>query len=415
MRRTIVILAVLACLLGALCANGEALGMEDLKQARQSVWEEYAAERLASEELVRETGEQALVYGDVTMRYTVQVKGKMPENGYPLYIALHGGGGSDTPDLNDQQWGHMQVYYSDWLDCGVYVAVRGVRDTWDTHFNPESYPLYDKLIETMILTQNIDPNRVYLEGFSAGGDGVYAISPRMADRFAAANMSSGHPNGISLVNLYNLPIQLQAGEFDTAYDRNTVTAEYGIYLDELQAAEPDGYVHRVLIHLNKGHNYPDYEATKQSVIENYAQWLSGGEVKYVRIDCFPPHWMRDFTRDPLPARVIWDLSTRAELRRTDSFYYLSAPRDAKGVLRVTNAGDNRFEIDASEFEGEFAIWLNEDMVDFSRPVVFVLNGAEIEKTLEPSLEILKQTTYERGDPNWQFEARVTSTALLGAE
>ena len=415
MRRTIVILAALACLLGALCANGEALGMEDLKQARQSVWEEYAAERLASEELVRETGEQALVYGDVTMRYTVQVKGKMPDNGYPLYIALHGGGGSDTPDLNDQQWGHMQVYYSDWLDCGVYVAVRGVRDTWDTHFNPESYPLYDKLIETMILTQNIDPNRVYLEGFSAGGDGVYAISPRMADRFAAANMSSGHPNGISLVNLYNLPIQLQAGEFDTAYDRNTVTAEYGIYLDELQAAEPDGYVHRVLIHLNKGHNYPDYEATKQSVIENYAQWLSGGEVKYVRIDCFPPHWMRDFTRDPLPARVIWDLSTRAELRRTDSFYYLSAPRDAKGVLRVTNAGDNRFEIDASEFEGEFAIWLNEDMVDFSRPVVFVLNGAEIEKTLEPSLEILKQTTYERGDPNWQFEARVTSTALLGAE
>ena len=415
MRRTIVILAALACLLGALCANGEALGMEDLKQARQSVWEEYAAERLASEELVRETGEQALVYGDVTMRYTVQVKGKMPENGYPLYIALHGGGGSDTPDLNDQQWGHMQVYYSDWLDCGVYVAVRGVRDTWDTHFNPESYPLYDKLIETMILTQNIDPNRVYLEGFSAGGDGVYAISPRMADRFAAANMSSGHPNGISLVNLYNLPIQLQAGEFDTAYDRNTVTAEYGIYLDELQAAEPGGYVHRVLIHLNKGHNYPDYEATKQSIIENYAQWLSGGEVKYVRIDCFPPHWMRDFVRDPLPARVIWDLSTRAELRRTDSFYYLSAPRDAKGVLRVTNAGDNRFEIDASEFEGEFAIWLNEDMVDFSRPVVFVLNGAEIEKTLEPSLEILKQTTYERGDPNWQFEARVTSAALLGAE
>ena len=87
----------------------------------------------------------------------------------------------------------------------------------------------------MILTMEVDPNRVYLLGFSAGGDGVYAIVPRMADRFAAANMSAGHPNGISLLNLYNLPIQLQAGEFDDAYDRNTVTADYGMKLDALQA------------------------------------------------------------------------------------------------------------------------------------------------------------------------------------
>lgn len=396
-------------------ANGDEIRLDGLKQARRSVWEEYSASRLESANLQNEIQAQALTFGEATMRYTVQVKGKMPEGGYPLYIALHGGGSSDTPALNDQQWGHMQVYYSDWLDCGVYVAVRGVRDTWDTHFNPESYPLYDKLIEYMILTQNVDPNRVYLEGFSAGGDGVYAISPRMADRFAAVNMSSGHPNGVSLVNLYNLPIQLQAGEYDTAYNRHTVTAEYGVYLDELQAEEPEGYIHRVLIHANKGHNYPDYEAMKQYIIENYADWLKGSKsLKYAHIDCFPPHYMRDFTRNPLPGCVIWDLNTRAELRQTESFYYLSAPLTAKGTLKAYLRGGNRIEIDTHAFEGDFSIYLNEDMVDFAKPVTFIVDGSEVKLALSPSLAVLRETTFERGDWNYQFEAKVTSEQLAGS-
>ena len=76
-----------------------------------------------------------------------------------------------------------------------------VRDTWDCHFNPESYPLYDRLIENLIAFYDVDPNRVYLMGFSAGGDGVYGVTSKMADRFAAANMSAGHPNGLPLWNL----------------------------------------------------------------------------------------------------------------------------------------------------------------------------------------------------------------------
>lgn len=183
-----------------------------LAEAREAAWSAYREASLSDPTLLKETGDYAMTFGEATMRYTVEVIGDRPEDGYPLYIAMHGGGSGDTPDINDEQWDEMKEYYFEALDCGVYVAVRGVRDTWDTHFNPESYPLYDRLIRYMILTQDVNPNRVYLEGFSAGGDGVYAISTRMPDRFAAANMSSGHPNGISLLNLFNLPIQLQAGE-----------------------------------------------------------------------------------------------------------------------------------------------------------------------------------------------------------
>ncbi len=406
-------LLLLPC--GALAeTKGSAIEPENIKAARLGAWEEYRAMRLADPTLIRETQACALEYGDVTMRYSVEVIGEMPEGGYPLYIALHGGGQSDTPDINDSQWRQMQYYYSKWLKCGVYVAVRGVRDTWDTHFNPESYPLYDRLIEYMILTQNVNPDRVYLEGFSAGGDGVYAIAPRMADRFAAVNMSSGHPNGVSLVNLYNLPIQLQAGEFDSAYNRNTVTAEYGLYLDELAQSEPGGYVHRTLIHFNAGHNYEDSTPLPLPTIEDYAAWLSEGARKFVRIDSFPPDWMSAFTRAALPEKVIWELGTRAALRETESFYYLSAPLDAAGTLRVRLAGDNVIEIDDTEFEGEFYILLNEEMIDFDRLVRFVIGQNSAEMQLTPDEEVLRQTTAERGDPNFQFEAKVSYSELLRA-
>jgi hypothetical protein len=390
-------------------ADPQPIEVENLAEAREEAWNTYANAQLNDPTLLQETQDCAMTFGEATMRYTVQVIGDMPEEGYPLYIAMHGGGSGDTPEVNDEQWDEMKDYYSAALDCGVYVAVRGVRDTWDTHFNPESYPLYDRLIRYMILTQNVNPNRVYLEGFSAGGDGVYAIANRMTDRFAAANMSSGHPNGISMVNLYNMPIQLQAGEFDDEYDRNRVTAEYGLKLDALQA-EYGGYEHRTLIHYDCGHNYEDYEPTHIPVMADVAAWLNDGDRTTVDVDSFPPDYMDDFIRDPYPTTIIWDLFTRADTRETETFYYMSAPYTTnEGMIKVTSAGDNAFAIEAEDVNGEFSIMLNEYMVDFSRPVTFIINEEETTLNLTPDMAVLAATTEDRGDPWYQFEAMVTFT------
>ena len=383
------------------------LNPNDLKTYRDMVWETWKDDMMADETLLMETSELTLEFGNVQMYYFIYAAdGDKPENGYPLYIALHGGGNSQK---NDSQWDAMKSYYLENLEVGMYVAPRGIRDTWDTHFNPESYPLYDRLIEYMILTEDVDPNRVYLEGFSAGGDGVYAIANRMTDRFAAANMSSGHPNGISMVNLYNMPIQLQAGEYDDEYDRNRVTAEYGLKLDALQA-EYGGYEHRTLIHYDCGHNYEDYEPTHIPVMADVAAWLNNGDRTTVDVDSFPPDYMDDFIRDPYPTSIIWDLSTRADTRETETFYYLSAPYTTnQGMIQVASAGDNGFAIEADDVNGEFSILLNEYMVDFSRPVTFIINEEETTLNLTPDMAVLAATTEDRGDPWYQFEAMVTFT------
>ena len=391
----------------------DALAPESLEAERSQAWDAYSQAQIADETLIRETAAHAMQFGEATMRYFIRVIGEKPENGYPMYIAMHGGGSDDTPDFNDSQWEMMQSYYSDALECGVYIATRGVRDTWDTHFNPESYPLYDRLIQYMILTQEVDPNRVYLEGFSAGGDGVYAIAPRMADRFAAANMSSGHPNGISMVNMKHLPIQLQAGEYDAAYDRNTVTAEYGIILDKLEK-ENGGYAHRTLIHYNCGHNYNDYGTQKLPVMADPQAWLENNDRSIDRINSFPPDYMDQFTRDPLPHDMVWDLNTRAGEREVESFYYLSAPMSTNqgAVWADYDRESNEITLRAEGLNGDFSVLLNEKMVDFAKPVTFTVNGKTARVWITPTRSVLEQTTQERGDPNYQFEAVIPYAALL---
>ena len=388
-------------------AESDVIAPEDIEDARFQVWLDYMNEELSSEQLNSEISEYAMQFGDATMRFTLNMKGDMPDDGYPLYIAMHGGGESSAAE-NDEQWEEMEEYYFDDLDCGVYVAVRGVRDTWDTHFNPESYPLYDRLIRYLILTHDVDPNRVYLEGFSAGGDGVYAIANRMADRFAAANMSSGHPNGISMLNLYNLPIQLQAGEFDDAFDRNKITAEYGLQLDKLEEEFSGGYIHRTLIHYEAGHNYEDYAPQPIPVMTDIRAWLENGDRSHTDVDSFPPHFMEQYTRDPLPKMVVWDLSTRAPSRETEAFYYLTAPYSTdQGVIYASYDPEaNVVAVNTQGVEGEFGILLNEEMIDFTQPVTIVVNDAEYVFEPQPDRALLVETTADRGDRSYQFESCV---------
>lgn len=226
-------------------------------------------------------GSYTLNHDKMTMRFMMERKGRPDKNGkYPLYLTLHGGGGTTT-ERNDEQWRHMFLYYKASVKNGIYIACRGITDTWDLHFQEKSYPLYDQLIQIMIYNYNADPNRVYLLGFSAGGDGVYQILPRMADRFAAGNMSSGHPNGVSLLNLANCPISIQAGVRDY-YSRSALrsvrAAEFEKTLTDYRKRYGFGYEHRVYIHVPAGHNYPDNEASAKSyVLENPTKFAANGE------------------------------------------------------------------------------------------------------------------------------------------
>ena len=62
-------------------------------------------------------------------------------------------------------------------------------------------------------------------GYSAGGDGVYQLAPRMADRLAVASMMAGHPNDASPLGLRNIGFAIHVGALDSGYNRNKVAAK----------------------------------------------------------------------------------------------------------------------------------------------------------------------------------------------
>ena len=77
-----------------------------------------------------------------------------------------------------------------------------------------------------MLSGLVNANKVFISGYSAGGDGVYHLSSIMADSLAGAAMMAGHPNNAELLNTRNIAFSIQCGENDTPYDRNKIAQEY---------------------------------------------------------------------------------------------------------------------------------------------------------------------------------------------
>lgn len=383
-----------------------------------------------------------------TMRYIMQVIGEPDENGlYPLYICLHGGG-SDMEEgyFNNSQWLDMAEYYRDSVQNGIYVAVRGITNNWNLHFEDASYPLYDRLIEDMTLLCNADPNRVYLLGFSAGGDGVYAIAPRMADRFAAVNQSSGHPNSNSLLNVANLPICIQSGIRDTMFSpmRSVASASFDKQLDAYQKDFGFGYSHEVFIHVPEGHNYYDNMPTEddcQLILKDPQEYVDLMEdpqiseqypedyaydyddetnnaclevtkklgMELIKKDTNAVRFVNRFSRNAHPDDIVWDLSTRAAGRKNNNFYWLQADSSVDtGLIHASfNRAENLFDIRLNETpNGDISILLHPGMVDFSRPVYVRYNNEIRKADVQINKEEMLASMTDTMDYDLAYAARI---------
>ena len=277
-RKEVFISFILACGLAALPLNVSAQKRLSAEEARQE-------ERVQVEKW---RGEVSGVYGamwrskvftldSLRMPIMYKVFGEKPADGRSLYISMHGGGSTPTA-VNDQQWRNQIVLYAP--KEGVYVAPRAPFDDWNMWFRPQMDAFFQQLIAAAVVEMDVNPDKVYLLGYSAGGDGVWRMAPRMADRWAAASMMAGHPGEASQLNLRNVPFMIWMGENDGAYNRNRLAAEKGAVMDSLHAADPAGYVHETHIVAGKGH------------------WMD-------RADTLAIAWMAKYRRNVVPERVVW--------------------------------------------------------------------------------------------------------------
>ena len=322
---------------------------------------------------------KSIKIGDKEMPFDFRVFGDAPDAGHSLYISMHGGGGT-AKRVNDGQWRNQIRLYE--LEEGIYVAPRAPTDTWNLWHQAHIDEFFTRLIENMIAFEGINPNRVYLTGYSAGGDGVFQLAPRMADQLAAAAMMAGHPNETKPDGLRNLPFTLHMGERDAAYKRNQKAAEWKEALANLKSKDPEGYEHWVEIHAGKGH------------------WMDRQDAKGVE-------WMGKFERDIVPNKVVWLQDDVVHNR----FYWLSVPEgQAKArAMTVANYDGNQIELVESD-NGELQFLLSDAMMDLDQPVTVksgdkVLFSGKVDRTIAN----LAATIGDRGDASVAFSARVLVT------
>lgn len=305
------------------------------------------AENLAvlKTERAAEVAAKSITLGDKTLLWLEKEFGTAADGKRSLWISMHGGGGT-TAEVNDQQWRNQIKLYQP--EEGIYIAPRAPTNAWNMWHDGHIDPLFDRLIADMIATRGVDPDKVYLMGYSAGGDGVWQLAPRMADRFAAASMMAGHPGDASLLGLRDLPFAIFMGGEDAAYDRNKLAAQKSEEIDALQKADPKGYEHITRIYPGLPH------------------WMNLKDAESVP-------WMAKHTRNPWPDKIVWVQDDVTH----DQFYWLEIPPGSAkaGQKIIATVQGNEISLDGDVPQG-ITLDLSDALVNLDTAVTVKINGTQ---------------------------------------
>lgn len=357
------------------------LSKTEANTIREKLWN-YRAEKI-KEQYASSWKLKLFTEDEFRMRFDYKIFGEKPTEGRSLYISMHGGGGAPAA-LNDQQWKNQIGLYQP--EEGIYLAPRAPLNTWDLWHKPHIDALFEQIIASAIVLMDVNPDKVYITGYSAGGDGTYRLAPRMADRWAAAAMMAGHPGDVSPISLRNIGFALWMGANDSAYNRNQIAEQWKTVLDSLQQNDPGGYVHDVHILAGKGH------------------WMDREDKAGIK-------WMANFTRNPYPEKIAWKQDNNVT---HNSFYWLSVPNnmvEPGGEIIVTRNG-NTIYIEKN-YCPHLTIFLNDEMFDLDKKITIVCNGKNIFKgTVKRNISSLYKSMLQKDDPRYIFCASITLDNIM---
>jgi len=191
-------------------------------------------------------------------------------------------------------------------------------------------------------------------------------------------MMAGHPNETSPLGLRNLPFTIHMGEKDGAYNRNKTAETWKELLGELHTKDPKGYTHFVKLHAGKGH------------------WMD-------RQDAEALPWMKEFTRQRYPERIVWKQDDVVARR----FYWLGADGDIPDrAITVAQRQGQRIVIEESDAK-DLSIYLRDDFIDCDQEVQVNWKEQEVFSG-KPTRTILAiDESLQRGDPKGGFFAKLT--------
>ena len=309
---------------------------------------------------------------------------------YALVVCLHGFGFTGEEYL--ERW-RTRLGEDYLLACPTYPS-----GAW---FTRRAEELVLETIRHARQRYHIDPDRVFLTGMSNGGIGAWLIGMHHAPLFAGlAPMASGLDNVLMpfLANLRGTPVYIIHGAKDQVMP---------VDLSRSIARELDvlGYPHVYREHQREhpmagGHYFPREELPdlvawfnrqrREPLPRNLTVVRDGSHFQAFS-------WVRLDSTDPIAA-FSDDLVDKRDERIKRRVY---------ARLDASIAGSTRIEVKAEHVQ-RYSLFLNEQLIDFSKPLTVVTNGRlSFDGTVTPSVETLLKQARLRQDPGRLFSVHLT--------
>lgn len=323
-----------------------------------------------------------------------------PNRLWPLIIGLHGGGdGQGSGQDQYRQW-------PDIVEAGAIFACPTSLDLGNDLYwrNPRNEEMLIHLIRTLMQEYPIDPDRVYLVGYSMGGIGTYYIGPRLKGMLAGIGPGAGSWHAIYWPGLVNLPVYILHGKRDM---RGPLATNFP------NAEQANDFLSKL-----------GYAVEFRAVDATHTEGWPRGEGKRMA------EWLLKHPRDPLAKHVILASPCARDFRapeapaRPDRWLAIESIGDAKlpleglkigsggaerttislamGTLDATWSAANRLEVQAVNVR-RFRVGIHPKLVNLKKPVTIAVNGAEVFSGLVPTrLASLLTSLDERRDPSVWF-------------
>ncbi|HUG32130.1 MAG TPA: alpha/beta hydrolase-fold protein [Acidimicrobiia bacterium] len=170
------------------------------------------------------------------MRYLVWLPdgyGEDRDRRYPLIYFLHGSGDEDYDSTFVTAFGlPAMLVLGEQPENFEFVVISPQAEPGTTWYSEGQPEVVDALLEEMLDTYLVDPDRVYLTGLSMGGFGSWHIATRFPERYAAMASLSGSgyqsataPPAEFACRLGDVPVWAIHGEQDSIADYDVVRSQ----------------------------------------------------------------------------------------------------------------------------------------------------------------------------------------------
>lgn len=394
---------------------------KDVANTKKMVWAAWceANRELQEEKLIKPQSLQNGVQGswnlpqalepDAVMPYYYGAKGQANRQ-LPLFLYLHGSG----PKKQEWQTGLMLGNSFEDGPSLYFIPQIPNEGNYYRWWQLAKQFAWEKLIRQALVDGNVDANRLYVFGISEGGYGSQRLASFYADYWAAAGpMAGGEPlKNAPVENCANIGFSFLTGAEDTGFYRNILTRYTQMAFDSAQKAHPLSADNRPLFQ----HRINLLEGMQHSI--NYS---------------LTTPWLKDFIRNPYPKTVLWE-DFEMDGRRRSGFYNLQVlvqPSEQRTYYEMT-IKDNVITMNINDVEyttiekdqrwgiemkfnrryqqskgGKLRIYLNEQLVDMSKPVTLIVNGKQLyQGNIKPTLQDMVNSCMEYFDPYRVFPASI---------